>query len=628
MNDKKEKSMFDSITDDYKEAGLSLFNDYKSLFTSDHNDKTSTKRNSMNLGLSNVNNIKIPKTFDYELDFINKIGLLFYKFYKLPLFIYSKNRFFNIVNVLISIIRDFMCILLIYIPLNLISKFLLHKYNLNNYMIQSEEICLITSIGVFMVTKILSNISSKEYYKLQFQKIGFVSCGLIPTFKEMKIDKTKRQYKKIFNKYNISSYNIDYTFKTVIPLIKWIENKMNLEMALNTHIINIKHGKSLNDIIISTNKVESLNIEVLEPINYKDTKLNINDRVKTIFEIDNIDYEYGDMVNSRFGTLIYFNSSLNYNSLMSYQTELRHKLKINNLLVGTSNVDQFDYMMKIIKKIDVIHFLEYYEMIKDKLDDYYLPISLGLSVNGNVDIIDYVDNYHTIIAGTVGSGKTRGIHALLSMLLIANKNTCYFIIDVKRDMGMYKNIDNVCYITNENISDVINLLTILVEEMKRRNKMFSEYDDFCDSIETYNEETCNDLPYIVLMIDEIAQLLTCSESDHIEDLLVELCQLGRSAGYRVFLSTQKPTADVITTRIKSLCDNKMCFRVVNKRDSLNVLDRTEASGIKQKGEYYFSNGDKFENFKALYINKDEHRKVIQMVKDKEKLLISNDENNL
>jgi len=213
-----------------------------------------------------------------------------------------------------------------------------------------------------------------------------------------------------------------------------------------------------------------------------------------------------------------------------------------------------------------------------------IPIALGTDTIGKPKIIDLVDMPHLLIAGQTGSGKSVCLNSIvLSILYTRTPEECQLVlVDPKRvEMASYNEVPHLrCPVVTE-VSEAVEVFSSLIEEMERRYKLLSEYR--VRNIESFNTKSDTKLPYIVTIVDEMADLMMTSGKE-LENMIVRLAQLARAVGIHLVLATQKPIVKVITSLIKSNMPSRISFQVSSKNDSRVILDCNGAETLTGKGD--------------------------------------------
>lgn len=231
-----------------------------------------------------------------------------------------------------------------------------------------------------------------------------------------------------------------------------------------------------------------------------------------------------------------------------------------------------------------------------------LTIALGKTIDGLNYIADLAKMPHLLIAGTTGSGKSVGVNALIvSILYRARPHEVKFIlIDPKRlELGLYEDIPHLAtpIITDPKLAS--RSLKWAVAEMERRYRELAGWG--VRNIDGYNNEIMHrnlvkeygesgepwkPLPYIVIIIDELADLMMTSGRE-VEESITRLAQMARAVGIHLVLATQRPSVDVITGLIKANFPSRISFRVSSKVDSRTIIDSNGAEHLLGRGDMLF-----------------------------------------
>jgi S-DNA-T family DNA segregation ATPase FtsK/SpoIIIE len=230
-----------------------------------------------------------------------------------------------------------------------------------------------------------------------------------------------------------------------------------------------------------------------------------------------------------------------------------------------------------------------------------LTLALGKTTNGEPFIFDLGAMPHLLIAGSTGTGKSVAINAMLTSILYraTPDDVRLIMIDPKRlELGMYENIPHLLTPVVVDVKQASNALGWAVREMEERYKTLAA--EGVRNIEQFNrnvahalaekgaddEEERSPLPYIIIVIDELADLMMAA-SNEVEESIARLAQMARAVGIHLILATQRPSVDVITGLIKANLPARISFRVSSKVDSRTILDGNGAEQLLGKGDLLF-----------------------------------------
>ncbi|RPI48329.1 MAG: DNA translocase FtsK, partial [Acidobacteria bacterium] len=231
-----------------------------------------------------------------------------------------------------------------------------------------------------------------------------------------------------------------------------------------------------------------------------------------------------------------------------------------------------------------------------------LTLALGKTIHGEPYMTDLAVMPHLLIAGSTGTGKSVAINSMLSSILFraTPEEVRLIMIDPKRvELGMYEDIPHLMTPVVVDPKQAVNALRWAVKEMEERYKKLAAAG--VRNIEQYNrnaahmakeapgsdsEEPLLPLPYIVVVIDELADLMMVARGD-VEESIARLAQMARAVGVHLLLATQRPSVDVITGLIKANLPSRISFRVQSKIDSRTILDGNGAEQLLGRGDMLF-----------------------------------------
>jgi len=240
--------------------------------------------------------------------------------------------------------------------------------------------------------------------------------------------------------------------------------------------------------------------------------------------------------------------------------------------------------------------------------EYRLPIALGNTINGDPFAVDLGSMPHLLIAGTTGSGKSVCINVLIASLLyrMGPERCRLILVDPKMlELGIYNRIPHLITPVVIDPKKAVDALRWAVLEMEERFDLLARF--MCRDLDQFNakvrrlreeaeqkedpeqgQDIPTPLPYMVIVIDELADLMMTSSAD-IETLIQRIAQKARAVGLHLVLATQRPSVDVITGPIKANFSSRIAFQVPSKTDSRTILDVNGAEKLLGKGDMLYTN---------------------------------------
>ncbi len=241
---------------------------------------------------------------------------------------------------------------------------------------------------------------------------------------------------------------------------------------------------------------------------------------------------------------------------------------------------------------DIIYIRELFESELFINSSSPLTLALGKDIVGNAFVTDLKKLPHLLIAGTTGSGKSVGINAMIMSLLFKNSpnDLRLIMIDPKMlEFSIYNDIPHLLTPVITSPAVAITVLANMVVEMESRYKLMAHTKT--KNIENYNTKIVKaggeKLPYIVIVIDELADLMMTSGKD-VEISIARLAQMARASGIHLIVATQRPSVDVITGLIKANLPSRISYKVGQKIDSKIILDTMGAEALLGRGDMLFT----------------------------------------
>lgn len=257
----------------------------------------------------------------------------------------------------------------------------------------------------------------------------------------------------------------------------------------------------------------------------------------------------------------------------------------------------------------------------DKFQEHSSPlaVALGMDIGGEPIIADIKKMPHGLIAGSTGSGKSVCINSIIVSLLYkaTPEQVRLLLIDPKMvELAPYNHLPHLITPVVTEAKQATASLKWAVEEMEKRYALF--VDAGVRDIDRYNQTTDDQLPYIVIVIDELADLMMVSPQD-VEDCIIRIAQKARACGIHLLLATQRPSVDVITGNIKANVPTRLAFAVFSQVDSRTILDQSGAERLLGRGDMLFlESGTTPVRLQGNFVSDDEIERITHMIKKQRK----------
>ncbi|TXE07866.1 DNA translocase FtsK [Gelidibacter salicanalis] len=268
---------------------------------------------------------------------------------------------------------------------------------------------------------------------------------------------------------------------------------------------------------------------------------------------------------------------------------------------------------------------------KFQMSEMELPIAFGKTISNETFVVDLAKMPHLLMAGATGQGKSVGLNAVLTSLLYKKHpaEVKFVLVDPKKvELTLFNKIerhylaklpDSEDAIITDN-TKVINTLNSLCIEMDNRYEMLKNA--MCRNIKEYNdkfkarklnpEEGHQFLPYIVLVVDEFADLIMTAGKE-VETPIARLAQLARAIGIHLIIATQRPSVNVITGIIKANFPARLAFRVTSKIDSRTILDNSGADQLIGRGDMLFTQGNELTRIQCAFVDTPEVELITEYI---------------
>lgn len=275
-------------------------------------------------------------------------------------------------------------------------------------------------------------------------------------------------------------------------------------------------------------------------------------------------------------------------------------------IAGTSKLG-FEVPAAEMKTVNFSNILNSAEFKNAKGD---LPLCLGVDISGQPVFADLAKMPHLLIAGTTGSGKSVGLNSFI-LSLIARKKPSelkFVLIDPKRiEFSVYNNQRYMLAPVVTDNRQAADTLAYLVNEMEHRYALFEK--ELVRNIGEYHER-CGELPYIVCVIDEFADLMAADKS--VEISVQRLAQKARAAGIHLLLATQRPSVDVVTGVLKANFPTRLSYKVASQTDSRTILDMPGAEELLGRGDsLYLPQSGELKRIHGAYVSDNEISSILE-----------------
>jgi len=263
--------------------------------------------------------------------------------------------------------------------------------------------------------------------------------------------------------------------------------------------------------------------------------------------------------------------------------------------------------------------------------DFELPVAFGKTIENEVFMVDLTKMPHLLIAGATGSGKTVGINTIITCLLYKchPDDLKFVMIDPKKiELSLFQKIEKHFLATLPGAEEPIitdtsaakETLESLTKEMDERYDLLKDgmvrdiraYNEKFDNGELDEDEGHRHLPYIVVLIDELADLMMTAGKD-IEEPIARLAQLARAVGIHLVVATQRPSVNVVTGTIKANFPARIAYQVASKVDSRTILDTGGADQLIGRGDMLFTNGGGMTRIQNAFVSTEEVEEITDFI---------------
>ena len=275
------------------------------------------------------------------------------------------------------------------------------------------------------------------------------------------------------------------------------------------------------------------------------------------------------------------------------------------------------------KKKELVGFKEIISSKSFINSKYKIPFAMGKSISGDIIVSAIEKMPHLLVSGATGSGKSVCINTIIMSILYKHspKDVKLLLIDPKVvELSIYNGIPHLIMPVITDPKKASSSLFWGISEMEKRYKLFEKHhvrDILGYKKISETDDSIEDLPYIVIIIDELADLMMTAAGE-VEDYITRLAQKSRACGIHLIIATQRPTVDVITGTIKANIPSRISFAVTSQIDSRTILDSQGAEKLLGKGDMLYASADSMKpiRIQGAFISDDEVSKVVSEIKEK------------
>ncbi|MGM0750488.1 MAG: DNA translocase FtsK [Bacillota bacterium] len=281
-------------------------------------------------------------------------------------------------------------------------------------------------------------------------------------------------------------------------------------------------------------------------------------------------------------------------------------------------------------EVAMVSLREVLEAKEHNKPDAKLQIGLGRDITGEAVLAELNKMPHLLVAGATGSGKSVCINGIITSILMRAKphEVKLMMIDPKMvELNVYNGVPHLLAPVVTDAKKASQALKKVVSEMERRYELFSHtgtrniegYNDYVKRQNLENEEKQPLLPYIVVIVDELADLMMVASND-VEDAITRLAQMARAAGIHLIIATQRPSVDVITGVIKANIPSRIAFAVSSQTDSRTILDSGGAEKLLGRGDMLFMpvGASKPTRVQGAFLSDEEVEEIVDFVISQQK----------
>jgi len=363
-------------------------------------------------------------------------------------------------------------------------------------------------------------------------------------------------------------------------------------------------------------------------------------KLKEIFAEFDVDAKIGNVTRNSMITCceVHLASGIEMNKIINFENEIATAMQTKSIRVvaptsgkNTVKIELPNQTRQIVTYSQIVHTDEYVKANNEMT----IPLSLGQTIDREVFIIDLVKTTHLLVAGATGAGKSVCINTILMSILLKFKpnELKLILVDPKHvELVPYHNLSHLLFPVLCLPDEICNALDWLVDEMIFRYKYFAKLG--VKNIQIFNEKRKNDkrtlkvksdtetrnipefLPYIVLIIDELSDLMTGAKSEA-ERRIIRLVQLAEATGIHMIIATQRPSTNIITGLIKANIPARIAFRTISNIDSRVILGQIGCEKLLGFGDMLYKSPDLDSAVRhhGFYVSEDEVKNVTDFIRE-------------
>ena len=421
------------------------------------------------------------------------------------------------------------------------------------------------------------------------------------------------------------------------PIINNISSNNYTQDEINENINEVPLNQKTKYFSPSLEILETDNASAKKRLDKENIKANSN-LLESVFQDFNIDVR---VVNVKLGPVVTLfeilpAAGIKINTIINLADDISRSMGVGAVRISQIYGTQYLGVEVPNEQRETVTIKELLSNDNFKNTSSKIPICIGKDISGNIEVIDLSKTPHLLVAGTTGSGKSVFINTLLASLLykFSPEDLRLILIDPKMlELSVYNDIAHLLTPVVTEPKKAILALKWVCKEMERRYSLMNE--ENTRSLEGYNQKSIEKLPYIIVFIDEMADLMMTAGKE-VEHYVQRLAQMARACGIHLVMATQRPSVDIITGSIKANFPSRISFQVASKYDSRTVLGEIGAEQLLGNGDMLMSkNGGNIVRYQSAFISDNEVNKLIKEIKrsqaveyldELDEIIKNNDEN--